>query len=409
MRRPADVQQAEANHLRLLGHDDLGGMGRCGEGTALLRRGGRSYLYIAQERGPGNFSVVDVTDPRTPRVVHQALLPHDRVRSNSLAVAADLLVVAYQSAEAGLTPAGIEVFDLTTPDAPRPVCFLDLSGPFSRGTHWVGFVDGRFAYLSTGTPTSRPRLPSDDQFPVIVDLAVPSRPTVVGSWHLPGTQEGDDAPPPVRHPTFDAGFRSHNVNVYPERPDRAYVGYLDAGVVILDISDKSAPSLVARLDYHPPMPGFTHTVLPLFSRELLAITDECVRDGGEDHPKLLWFADMSFEQAPLIVSSAPMPPFEAYAHRGGRFGAHNLHENEPQDWSWRSEDIVFATFFNAGVRAFDVRNPFQPVEVASYVPAPPPSSPVGAAQINDVYVDAEGIVYATERFGGGLYVLAFDR
>ena len=399
--------QPEASHLQLLGHDDLGGLG-CGEGTALLRRDGRSYLYVAHERGPGNFSIVDVTDPRQPRVVHLAQLPHDRVRSNSLAVVDDLMVVAYQVAEVGLTPAGIEVFDLADPEAPRSIASLDLSGPASRGTHWVGFVDGRFAYLSTGMPTSRPRDPRDDQFPVIVDLAEPSRPTVVGSWHLPGTQEDDDAPTPVRHPVFDAGFRSHNVNVYPDRPDRAYVGYLDAGVVILDISDKSAPTLVGRLDYHPPMPGFTHTALPLFGRELLAITDECVRDGGEDHPKLLWLADMSFEQAPLIISSAPMPSFDDFAHRGGRFGAHNLHENEPHEWSWRSEDVVFGTFFNAGVRAFDVRNPFQPVEVASYVPPPPPCSRLGAAQVNDVYVDAEGIVYATERFGGGLYVLAFD-
>ncbi|MGH9087685.1 MAG: LVIVD repeat-containing protein [Acidimicrobiales bacterium] len=403
------MDEPEANHLQLLGHDDLCGTGNCGEGTALLRREGRSYLYIAHERGPVNFSVVDVTDPRTPRVVHQERLPHQQVRSNSLAVAGDLLVVAYQVAVPGLTPAGIEVFDLTRPDEPRSIATLDLSGPSSRGTHWVGFVDGRFAYLSTGTPTSCPGHPRDDQFPVIVDLLEPTHPTVVGTWHLPGTQEGDDAPPPERHPVFDAGFRSHNINVYPERPDRAYVGYLDAGVVILDISDKSAPVPVARLDYHPPMPGFTHTALPLLGRELLAITDECVRDGGADHPKLLWFADMSVESAPLIVSSAPMPPFEDYAHRGGRFGAHNLHENEPHDWSWRSEDIVFGTFFNAGVRAFDVRNPYQPVEVASFVPPPPPGSTLGAAQVNDVYVNAEGIVYATERSGGGLYVLELDQ
>lgn len=403
-----DPRRPEARNLQLLGHHDLGGKG-CGEGTALLRRGGKGYLYIAHERGPANFSVVDVTDPRAPRLVRQTQLPNEHVRSNSLAVAADLMVVAYQSAEAGVVPAGIEVFDLSDPEEPRSVSFLDLSGPFSRGTHWVGFVDGRFAYLSTGTPTSRPRHPKDDQFPVIVDLADPSKPTVVGAWHLPGTQEGDDAPPPVRHPVFDAGFRSHNVNVYPARPDRAYVGYLDAGIVILDLTDLSAPSLVGRLDYHPPMHGFTHTVLPLFGRELLAVTDECVRDGGEDHPKLLWFADMRFEPAPLIISSAPMPPFEDFAHRGGRFGAHNLHENEPQEWSWRSEDVVFATFFNAGVRAFDVRTPFHPVEVASYVPAPPPGSSIGAAQVNDVYVDAEGIVYATERTGGGLYVLGFDQ
>ena len=63
------------------------------------------------------------------------------------------------------------MYDLTRPAEPRPVSFLDLSGPCSRGTHWVGFTIGTHAYLSTGTPDSRPTNPLDDQFPVIVDLA----------------------------------------------------------------------------------------------------------------------------------------------------------------------------------------------------------------------------------------------
>jgi hypothetical protein len=33
---------------------------------------------------------------------------------------------------------------------------------------------------------------------------------------------------------------------------------------------------------------------------------------------------------------------------------------------------------------------------------------VGAVQINDVYVTADGIVYAVDRCGGGLYILQFD-
>src|SRR5205807_5051995 len=143
---------------------------------------------------------------------------------------------------------------------------------------------------------------------VILDLSAPARPVEVGRWWLPGTQEGDGAEPPARHePRFDHGFRSHNVNVYPERPDRAYCGYIDAGVVILDTSDRSRPRMVSRLDYHPPMPGFTHTVVPLLSRGLLAVTDESVRPGGADWPKHLWLMDASVETNPIIVGTAPSP------------------------------------------------------------------------------------------------------
>ena len=402
------TQQHDARGMRLLSHDDLGGFGTCGEGIALRESGGRRHLYIANERGPVNFTVLDVTDPTAPKVVEQTRLPHPDVRSNSLALAGDLMVVAYQTSSVGLQPAGIELFDVSDPASPRSITTMDFSGPASRGTHWVGFVDGRYAYLATGTPDSRPTNAKDDQFPVIVDLADPARPQEVGRWWLPGTQEGDDAPPPDRHPRFDAGFRAHNINVYPQRPDRAYVGYIDGGIVILDISDKRSPQQVSRLDYHPPLPGFTHTVLPLFSKDVLAVTDECVKDLGEDHPKLLWFADVSDEAHPLLISNAPMPSYETHAHRGGRFGAHNLHENPPFDWAWQREDIVFGSFFNAGVRAYDTTDPFQPREVASFVPAAAEGSKIGASQINDVYVTADGIVYAIDRAGGGLYILELD-
>jgi hypothetical protein len=398
----------ECSGMQWLGQHDLGGHGNCGEGTALLCRGGKRYLYLAHEDGPQNFSVLDVTDPTTPRLLAQTSLPHPDMRSNSLAVADDLLVVAYQVSAPGQRPAGIEVFDLGRPAEPRSIGALDLSGPHSRGTHWVGFTGGRYAYLSTGTPDSRPTNALDDQFPVIVDLSRPDRPAEAGRWWLPGTQAADECPAPVRLRRFDSGFRAHNVNVYPQRPDRAYVGYLDGGVVILDIADVAAPRLVSRLDYHPPMHGFTHTVLPLFARDLLAITDEAVCDHAADYPKLLWFADVSYERSPLIISSAPMPSLAEHAALGGRFGAHNLHENEPFDWSWRSEDIVFGSFFNAGVRAFDVSNPFQPQEVGAFVPPAPAGSKAGAIQINDVCVASDGIVYAADRSGGGLYILQFE-
>lgn len=405
----AATEATEATGMRLLSQHDLAGRGQCGEGIALLVRAGRKYLYVANERGPVNFSVLDVTDPASPALLTQTLLPHAGVRSNSLALGDDLLLVAYQVREPGQRPAGIEVFDLSQePAEPKLIGGLDMSGPQSRGTHWVGYTGGRYAYLSTGTPDSRPTHASDDQFPVIVDLSRPDQPREAGRWWLPGTQAGDDCAPPVRHERFDAGFRAHNINVYPQRPDRAYVGYLDGGVVILDISDVAAPRMVSRLDYHPPMPGFTHTVLPLLSRNLLAISDETVHDHAADYPKLVWFADASHEDSPLIISSAPMPPVADYASRGGRFGAHNLHENEPFDWSWRSEEIVFGSFFNAGVRAFDTRDPFQPREVAAFVPPAPPGSPTGAIQINDVYVAADGVVYAVDRGGGGLYILQYE-
>src|SRR5690606_10384711 len=115
------------------------------------------------------------------------------------------------------------------------------------------------------------------------DVRNPTKPVEVGRWWLPGTREGDAEPPPKRHPEgSDFGFRAHNTNVYPQRPDRCYLGYLDAGMIILDISDKSNPKVVSRWDNSPPYVGFTHTVLPLFDRGLMVVSDESVVDDAAE-------------------------------------------------------------------------------------------------------------------------------
>ena len=76
--------------------------------------------------------------------------------------------------------------------------------------------------------------------------------------------------------------------------------------------------------------------------------------------------------------------------------------------SWKSDDIVIGTFFNQGVRAYDVTDPYQPQEIAYFVPGAPRLSPAGAVQLNDVYVDDRRVVYTVDRFVGGLYVLEMN-
>ena len=397
---------AMARGMELLGSNDLGGYGNCGEGMVMqLARDGRRVLWLAHESAPKNFTGVDVTEPRKPSVIVQTDLPHREMRSNSLDLTGDLLVVAYQTSTPGAKPAGIELWDVADPSSPRSVAFFDASGPASRGVHHLWFCDGEYVHLSGGAADFTPRHRKDDQCYRIVDVRQPSRPVEVGRWWLPGTRDGDAEPAPTRHVGFDSGFRAHNTNVYPKRPDRAWIGYLDGGAIILDISDKSRPRLVSRWDYHPPFPGFTHTLLPLLDRGLMVVSDEAVADAGKDWPKLVWVVDVRDEANPVPIATCPLPPVGEFAGRGGRYGAHNLHENRPAPGSWVSETVVVGTFFNGGVRAFDLSDPFRPEEVAHYVPPAPRGSRAGAIQINDVFVDERGVVYAVDRLIGGLYVL----
>jgi hypothetical protein len=404
----ATAEQAAALNMKLLAHHPMDGFGNCGEGMAMQRtRDRRRVLWIAHESAPKNVTAIDVTDPRKPSVITQTALPHERMRSNSLDLVGDLLVIAYQTREPGMTPAGFEIFDVSDPAKPKSVTLFDCSGPKSRGVHHLWWVDGEYVHMAAGAADFSPRNQKDDQCYRIIDVKDVSKPREVGRWWFPGTRDGDAAPEPPRHPQFDTGYRAHNTNVYPQRPDRAYVGYIDGGALVLDIADKAHPKLLGRWDYQPPFPGFCHTVLPLFEKNLLVVSDEAIRGRGEDWPKLVWILDARREDKLVPISTCPLPPIEEFVSVGnGRFGAHNLHENRPGGWI--NEDIVFGTFFNGGLRAFDVRNPYQPKEVAYYVPPAPPNSPAKSIQINDVHIDENAVVYAVDRIVGGLYVLEMN-
>ena len=401
------ADQTLAHNMTLLAHHELAGYGGLGEGMALqVTQDGRRIMWLAHESAPKNFSGVEVSDPRHPKLIVQTDLPHMKLRSNSLDVCGNILAVAYQTQVPGLKPAGMDLFDVSVPEKPRLLSHFDCSGPHSRGVHAVWFVDGRYVHMAAGAGDFQPRNPLDDQCYRIVDVIDPLRPVEAGRWWYPGTREGDAAPPPARlKAPFDTGFRAHNTNVFPERPDRAYVGYIDGGAFVLDIADKSDIKVVSKWNPSPPFNGFTHTVLPLFERGLWVVSDECVQDNGIDWPKLVWMIDARNEANPVPIGTFPAPPFDAFAKRGGRFGAHNLHENLPLPTSFRSDTLIVGTFFNAGVRVYDTTDPYRVEEVAYFVPGTPKLSPAGAIQLNDVYVDENRIVYTVDRFTGGLYVL----
>jgi len=401
--------QTLSRNMTLLAHHELGGFGGLGEGMGLqITKDGRRIMWLAHESAPKNFSGVDVTDPKNPKLIVQTDLPHMQLRSNSLDVWGDLLAVAYQTQTVGLKPAGVDLFDVSDPKHPKLLSHFDCSGPFSRGVHALWFVDGKYIHMSSGSGDFEPTHPLDDQFYRILDVSDPKNPVEAGRWWYPGTRVGDSAPPPARHPKFDTGYRVHNTNVFPREPHRAYVGYIDGGAFVLDISDMKNIQVVSHWNHSPPLNGFIHTVLPLFDRKLWIVSDECVFDDGIDWPKLVWVIDSSDEKNPLSISTFPMPPVEVFSKRGGRYGAHNLHENLPVPGSFYSDTIIIGTFFNGGIRVFDTTDPYRVEEIAYYVPGAPKLSPAGAVQINDVYVDENSILYGVDRFGGGLYILEMN-
>lgn len=429
-------ESAGQKNMLLVGHQDLNGHGDGGEGLAIQQRpDGRRILYVAHEERVICLSIVEVTHPEAPVLLNQLPSPAPGVtRCNSLGLSGNVLAVADQTVNMGQGPAGMWVLDVS--DLSRlqkaksmkdlAFSFFDTSGPNSRGVHWLWFVDGEFAHLSSGTRDSDPANAKDDQFYLVVDLRDPRAPREVARWWLPGTQKKDDCLPeclPKRHP-IDDGYRAHTVEVYPERPDRAYLGYMDGGAIILDISGLSgvragssksfSPKLVSRLKFSPPFPAWTHTVQPLFGRGLAVVSDEAVLDKCADAPKLVWLVDIRDETNPVVVGTAPQPENAGdLCANGGRFGAHNVHPNFPSSTSAQLKNTFVATFFSGGVRIYrliDTAVPHAPPqikEIGFFVSSAPPGNPTHSIQINHAIVDEKGLIYSVDRISGGLYIFRY--
>ena len=389
--------------MRLLSQHSLDGFGNCGEGMAIqLTRTGRRVLWLAHESAPKNVTAVDVTDPRQAAVILQTDLPHGEMRSNSLDLVGDILVVAYQTSTPG--PDARRLRDLRRGRSRQPAvgsAFFDASGPgLARRAPPVVRRRRVRPPEPRAPPTSRPATRRTTSATASSTCASPRKPAEVGRWWLPGTRDGDAEPPPPRHPKFDTGFRAHNTNVYPQRPDRAYVGYLDGGAIILDIADMGAPAAGRPLGLPPAVPGLhPHAAAALRSRAArgqrrvdrrrrrrLAEARVGPRRARRDQPG----AD---QHLPAAAGRRPSPGAAAASApttctRTGRRRA-----------SWISETIVVGTFFNGGVRAFDLSDPFRPARGRLLRAAGAPQvAERRRIQLNDVFVDERGVLYTVDRF-----------
>ncbi len=432
-------QQADSSNMTLVGHNDLNGNGDGGEGLAIQQwPDGRRLLYLAHEGEKTCLSILDVTHPENPALINQLPSPAPGItRCNSLGLSGNTLVVANQANKKGEKSAGLWVLDVSNVDRIRnakrlddlKLSFFDTSGPSSRGVHCVWFVDGEFAHLTTGAGDFDPTNPNDDQFYMIVDLRDPRHPREVGRWWYPGTRKGDACLPdclPKRHPQFDDGYRPHQTEVWPDHPDRAYVAYIDGGAFILDISGLAevkagrarsfTPKVLSHAVFSPPYPAWTHTFQPIFSRGLAFASDEDTHDNCADAPKLVWLLDIRAETNPMVIATAPLHANDGkLCTAGGRFGAHNLHPNFPSATSANLKNTTVASWFNGGVRIFHIVDgpvgvPNAPPhldEIGYYIPAAPPRNPTHTAQMNHAIVDENGLIYANDRFTGGLYILRY--
>jgi hypothetical protein len=130
---------------------------------------------------------------------------------------------------------------------------------------------------------------------------------------------------------------------------------------------------------------------------------------------MVFIADVTDERRPVGIATFNVPEAAgSFCSRGGRFGAHASNENQPAMYANR---VVFVSWFNAGVRAVDVRDPFHPREIGYYIPATTDRTDKRcvktesgerckvAIQTNNVEVDDRGYIYIVDRANTGMHIL----
>ena len=333
-----------------------------------------------------------------------------------------MLTVANQAAKIGGKPAGMWVLDVSDFDRVSKaktlddlkLSFYDTSGPESRGVHNLWFVDGEFAHLTTGAADFPPTHVNDDQFWVTVDLRNPRQPREVGRWWLPGTRRGDACLPgclPPRHAPFDNGYRPHQIEIWPDHADRAYVAYIDGGGMIFDISGIGGGEGREGAHLYPEAarPGRVPPALHRVDAHLPAGVRPQDGMGGRrsDLRQLQGHAEAGVAGGHSGGDAPGDHRHGAAARRRRRCCAHvaaasaptTSIPNFPGPLYRRLENTTVSTWFNGGVRIYRMTPPVKGVpdvppqieEIGFYIPEAPPRNPTKTIQLNHAIVDERGI------------------
>jgi hypothetical protein len=365
------------------------------------------------------ISVIDVRDPRAPKPLAFVSMPAN-TRSHHIQVHGDILLAVNganvwamqqftqqkdyftKSLTDSFTDrtqsfaSGLRVYDISKPAAPREIAYLPVEG---LGLHRIWWVGGRYAYVSAHMEGFT------DHIMAAIDVSNPQRPALAGRWWLPGMwRAGGEAPVAPKGKRWAA----HHAIVAGHL---AYGAWRDGGLTVHDISDPAKAKLISHTNWCPPFAGGTHTPLPLPDRNLLVVADEATSINCANGIAYTWVLDVRAPENPVTIATLPTPKEEDFCAKGGKFGPHNLHENRPG--AYQSSNLIFATYHNAGLRVYDIANPFEPKEVAYYVPPPPERlvdirpNTAKVIQSCDVFVDVDGRMYLTDT-NAGLYILQYE-
>ncbi len=414
-----DAAVALASNMRRVGHLDLPGGGQVYvEGD---------YAYVGHMKPPHGTSVIDISNPRKPKVVCTIPLEDARSHTHKVRVVGDIMITNVEQnerhatraaanltetearliAELGRKPrdaelaaalrikpqqvalareflarpyaeGGFKVWDIARKDKPRLLKHVKTHG---FGTHRFD-MDAQYAYISTEMEGYIGNIL------VIYDLKDPAEPTEVSRWWMPGQHIAGGEKPTWK------GYKNRLHHALRHQ-DELWAAVWNAGIRVLDISDIRNPKVIGAYDYHPPFPEPTHTILKVpfkvAGRDIAVGADE---EHDHTYGSLhagLWVFDLQKPGTDYQFSALSMfhvPERASPFSHIGRFGMHQFQER-------LTDTRLYCTWFSGGLRVIDIKNPEAPEETGWFIPEP--CGGMKAPATNDLSVDKRGLVLTIDR------------
>ena len=438
----------EAMNMRLVGTHDL--QARSAYQPTIHRQGNRTIAYIGHHGGTPDVpkpvnrmtgeaefngtSILDVTDPANPKYLkhlpgmeghyEQGGAQMVRVCDGRSLPRGDPNKTYMLRVFGGRAH---EIWDVSNPENPVLITRLE-SGRDTHKNWWE--CDTGIAYLVSGIAGWRVR-----RMTQVYDLSDPAKPVHIRDFGIAGQEPGSTGTviPTELHGPISLGPRSN----------RVYFGYGTNKGGVLQIVDRekliNGPKEPTPDNLRAPVIGElqmsplvgAHTVFPLgkmrlpefakdkagAERDFVMIVDESLVNECQqaETRQIVWFVDATIEKQPMVISNYMVPEASGnFCERGGRFGAHSSNESMAPVFYGK---LAFVTFFNAGVRAIDVRNPYAPKEAGYFIPAITEATDKRcikvdgqdrckiAIQSNNVETDNRGYIYVVDRANTGLHIL----
>ncbi|MGI8316696.1 LVIVD repeat-containing protein [Halobacillus mangrovi] len=338
----------------------------------------KGYAYLGTHvggGGNGGVRVFDMKDPSDP--VEIAKFADDIPGTwqekvivktvNTPHFKGDLAVVSVQQLDRSNpdSQGGFLLYDVTNPESPEKLGFWEVDKRVP-GTHelYLTVKEGK-PFVLAANPYADYYTHGESMDFQLVDVSNPAEPETIYEFDPRSLPEVSDdfngyhweSPDGKTRPVFNHSTMTDN------NGDTALLSFWDLGTIILDISDPYNVKVEGRTEYASDVQGSAHSSALAKGGNVLIETREVydpTREGYEESYGYTRIFDISDKSNPKLLSTFKTDLVDNI--EDGITFANTVHDPKVHG------NTLYLSHYAGGIRAVDITDPSNPVQIGKYVP-----------------------------------------